>query len=83
MLTIWRPNILQQAIPLREPIKRIVALPHAPYESRQRIRDVLASVVTQVVYFSDRDLNRCVVLCFDDAVGGAALAGDVEVDDFS
>jgi len=73
------PHILQQPIPLTQPIQRIIALAHRAHEAAQRIYLVLASVAAVLVDFADRNLYRGVVFGFDDAVGGAALAGDVAI----
>jgi hypothetical protein len=43
----------------------------------------LACESTVLINLSDGDLDRCVVLGLDDAVGGAALAGDITEDEVS
>ena len=71
------PHALQKPIPLRQPIKTVIGLPHRPHESTHSIRLVLASVSAILIDFADGELDRGVVLGFDDAVGGGAFAGDV------
>ncbi len=71
------PHPLQKSIPLRQPVHTIIALPHTPHESAQRIRLVLASVAAVLVHLANGDLHRGVVFGFDNAVGGATFAGDV------
>lgn len=83
MLTRRRPDILQQPIPLSEPVERVIALTHAPNEPRERVGDILARIAARLIHLPDRDLYRCMVFCLDDAVGRVALAGDVEVDELS
>jgi hypothetical protein len=73
------PHILQQPIPLTQPIQRIIALAHRAHEAAQRVDLVLARIASVLVDFADGDLYRGVVFGFDDAVGGAAFAGDVAV----
>lgn len=77
MLTRGGPDVLQQPVLLSKPIQGVVALAHGPNETAQRICDVLASVAAGLVNLSNRDLNGCVVLGLDDAVGGTALTRDV------
>lgn len=72
-----RPDVLQVPITLGETVERVVALAAGPDESAQRIRLVLTSVATVLVDFADGDLDRRVVVGFDDTVGGVALAGHV------
>jgi hypothetical protein len=73
------PHVLQQSIPLTQPIQRIITLAHRAHEAAQRIDLVLARVASVFVHLADGDLHRGVVFGFDDAVGGAAFAGDVAV----
>jgi hypothetical protein len=73
------PHVLQQPVPLAQPVQRIVALAHRAHEAAQCVDLVLARVAAVLVHFADGDLHRGVVLGFDDAVGGAAFAGDVAV----
>lgn len=66
---------------MREPVEGVVALADGTDEAAEGVDDVLALDGTAVVVnLGDRDLDRSVVLGLDDAVGGTALAGDVEVD---
>lgn len=78
-LAACAPDVLQQTITLRQSVQGIVALAHGPYESAQGVDLVLARVSAVLINLADGDLDRCVVLGLDDAVGGAALAGDVTV----
>lgn len=72
------PNILQQTILLCQPVDGIIALAHRTNKTAKRIYVVLAGNSTSVlVNLGDRNLDRPVVFGLDDAVGGAALAGDV------
>jgi hypothetical protein len=73
------PDILQQAITLRQSVQGIVALAHSPYEAAQGVDLALACESAVLVNLSNGDLDGCVVLGLDNAVGGAALAGDVTV----
>lgn len=74
------PDVLDEAVALRETVQRIVALAHGPYESAEGVDVVLALDGTAVlVNLRNRDLDRGVVLGLDDAVRGAALARDVAV----
>jgi hypothetical protein len=73
------PDILQQTITLRQSVQGIVALAHSPYETAQSVDLALACESAVLVNLSNRYLDGCVVLGLDNAVGGAALAGDVTV----
>lgn len=56
----------------------VVALAHGADETAEGVHVVLAGDGTAVlVNLGDRNLDGTVVLGLDDAVGGAALAGDV------
>jgi hypothetical protein len=76
-LTASAPDILQQTISLRQSVQGIVALAHCSYKAAKGVDLALACVSAVLVNLADGDLDRCVVLGLDDAVGGAALAGDV------
>ena len=76
-LPVRTPHPLQEPVSLRQPVHAVVALSHSPHEPTERIRLVFARVPTVLVNFADGDLHGCVVFGFDDAVGGAAFAGDV------
>ena len=73
------PDVLQQTIPLRQSVEGIVALAHGSHEAAQGVDLALACESAVLINLANRDLDRCVVLCLDNAVGGAALAGDVTV----
>jgi len=75
------PNTLQKPIPLGKSIQRIVTLSPTPYKPTQRVHLVLARVPALLVDFAHADLYAGVVFGFDDAVGRAAFAGDVEIND--
>jgi hypothetical protein len=78
------PDVLDEAVALGETVESIVALAHGPNETAQGIDVVLALDGTAVlVNLGDRNLDRGVILGLDDAVGGAALARDVTVDEES
>jgi hypothetical protein len=68
------PDTLEEAVPLCEPVDAVVALAHGAYEAAERICLVLARVATVLIDFADADLDRRMVLGFDDASGGR-LAG--------
>ncbi len=76
------PHTLQVSIPLCQSVDTVVTLSHSAHESAKRICLVLAGVAAVFVDFGEAELHGCVVLGFDDAVGCAALAGDVTVGDF-
>lgn len=82
-LSCSRPNVLQQSIPLSKSVERIISLSTRPDETTESIGDVFAGGTAVLVDLGDRDLDGCVVLGFDDTVGGRALAWDVEVDELS
>lgn len=71
------PHSLQQPIPLRQPIQTIIALAHRADKAAEGIDLVLARVPAILVDFADGDLHAGVVFGFDDAVRGAAFAGDI------
>lgn len=71
------PHPLQQPIPLRQPIQTIIALAHRADKAAEGIDLVLARVPAILVDFADGDLHAGVVFGFDDAVRGAAFAGDI------
>jgi len=76
------PHILQEPIPLRQTVDAVVALAHGAHEAAQRVRLVLARVSAVLVHLGHRDLHARVVLGFDDAVGRAALAGNITGEKF-
>jgi hypothetical protein len=71
------PDVLEEAVALGEAVHAVVALAHGADEAAEGVDLVLASVTAVLVNLGDRDLDRAVVLGLDDAVGRAALAGDV------
>lgn len=71
------PDVLEEAVPLGEAVHAVVALAHGADEAAKSVDLVLASVTAVLVNLGDGDLDRAVVLGLDDAVGRAALAGDV------
>lgn len=73
------PDILQEPVLLRESVQRIVALGSRPHESAECVHLVLARVTAVLINLADGDLYAGVVLGFDDAVCGAAFAGDIAV----
>ena len=72
-----RPDALEEAVALCEPVDGVVGLAHGADEAGQGVDLVLAGVAAVLVDLCDADLHRGVVLGLDDAAGGAALAGDV------
>lgn len=72
------PDALEEAVPLGEPVHRVVRLAHGAHEAAEGICLVLARVAAVLVDLADAELDRGVVLGLDDAAGGAALAGDVD-----
>lgn len=71
------PDTLEVAVPLGEAVHAVVALAHCAHEAAKRVDLVLAGVAAVLVDLGDADLDGAVVLGLDDAVGRAALAGDV------
>lgn len=77
LLSARAPHALQEPVLLRQSVHAVVALPHRPHEPAQGVHLVLARVAAVLIDSADADLYRRVVLGCDDAVGCAALAGDV------
>jgi hypothetical protein len=74
------PDALDEAVALCEPVELVVALAHRPNEAAKGIDVVFALDCPAVlVDLGDGDLDRGVVLGFDDSIGSAALARDVAV----
>ena len=71
------PNVLQQTIPLCQPVQRVIALTHRPDKTAECVNLTLACEPTVVVNFANRDLDRRVVLGLDNAVGCAAFARNI------
>ena len=59
---------------------KCVSTHHAPHEPREREGGVLPVVDTGLVEVAHVHLHGSVILRLDEAVGPAALAGDVKVD---
>lgn len=65
---------------MREAVHGVVALAHGADEAAEGVDLVVALEGTTIlVDLRDGDLDGAVILGLDDAVGGAALAGDVTV----
>jgi hypothetical protein len=73
------PDVADVAITLAEAVQGVIALATGTDEAAESIALVLAGVATVLVDLADGDLDGGVVVGLDDAVGGAALAGDVAV----
>lgn len=77
-LSLGAPDVLQQTVTLSKAVHRVVALAHSTDETAQSINVVLSGDGAAVlVDLGDRNLDGAMVLGLDNAVGGAALAGDV------
>lgn len=76
-LSAGAPDVLEVAVTLSEAVHAVVGLAHGANEAAEGVGLGLASESAVLVDLGDADLNRAVVLGLDDAVGGAALAGDV------
>lgn len=76
-LSAGAPDVLEVAVTLSEAVDAVVGLAHGANEAAEGVGLSLASESAVLVDLGDADLNRAVVLGLDDAVGGAALAGDV------
>lgn len=77
-LSLTAPDVLEETVTLSQTVHGIVALTHGTDETAEGIDVVLAGNGTTVlVDLGNRDLDRAVILGVDDAVGSAALAGDV------
>ena len=64
-----RPDRLEEAVTLCEPVHAVVGLAHGADEARKGVDLVLASVATVLVNLSDADLDGGVILGLDDASG--------------
>ena len=74
------PDVLEETVALGEAVEGVVALTHGADEAAEGVDVVLAGDGAAVlVNLCHGNLNGAVVLGLDDAVGGAALAGDVAV----
>ena len=76
-LSLGAPHALKQAVPLCKPVQRVIALATRTNKPTESINLIFASVTAVLVNLANGDLHRGVVIGFDDAVGGAAFAGDV------
>jgi hypothetical protein len=79
-LSLSAPDALEEAVALGQSVEGVVALAHGSDETAEGVDVVLAlDGTTVLVNLGNGDLDRAVILGLDDAVGGAALAGDVKV----
>ena len=78
-LAVSRPDVLEVAVTLSEAVEGVVALAAGTNETAESVGLVLAGVAAVLVNLANGELDRGVVVGLDDAVGGAALAGDVAV----
>lgn len=77
-LSLRAPDTLEDAVPLRKPVHRVVALAHRPHKAAEGIDVVLALDGPAVLGdFRNGDLDGRMVLGLDDAICSAALARDV------
>ncbi|KAF1737510.1 hypothetical protein CRV24_003128 [Beauveria bassiana] len=77
-------HILDEAVTLSQAVHGVVGLAHGADEAAEGIDVGLARDGAAVlVNLGDGDLDRAVILGLDDAVGSAALAGDVAIDDLA
>ena len=76
-LSAGAPDVLEVAVTLGEAVDAVVGLAHGANEAAEGVGLSLAGESAVLVDLGDGDLNRAVVLGLDDAVGCAALAGDV------
>ena len=82
ILTTWNlsacgPDVLQESIPLSQSVEAVVTLGSRSDEAAESICLDLSGGSTTLIDLGDWDLDTGVVLGFDDAVGGTALAWDV------
>jgi hypothetical protein len=77
------PHALEVTVTLGQAVEGVVALTAGADETAHGVGLVLASVAAVLVNLADGDLDGGVVVGLDDPVGGAALAGHVEIDDLS
>lgn len=79
-LSLSRPDGLDEAVTLSQTVHGVVGLAHGADETAEGVDMCLAGNGTAVlVNLGNGDLDRAVILGLDDAVGSAALAGDVAV----
>lgn len=77
------PDVLDVTVTLSEAVDAVVRLAHGADETAKGVGLVLAGVASVLINLCDGDLDGTVILGSDDAVGGAALARDVKVDELS
>jgi hypothetical protein len=77
------PDVLEVTVTLGQTVEGVVRLAAGTDEAAERIGLALAGVAAVLVNLANGELDRGVVVGLDDAVGGAALAGHVEIDDLS
>lgn len=75
------PDLVEESSLLAKAVHRVIGLAHGANEASERKRCVLSGSATLGGNVGNGDLDRGVVLGADDAVGGAALAGDVAAQD--
>lgn len=78
-LSLGGPDVLEETVTLSEAVQRVVALATGADETAQGVDLALIGETAVLVNLADGDLDGGVVVGLDDAVGGAALAGDVAV----
>lgn len=79
-LSLGAPDVLDKTVTLSQAVHGVVGLAHGADETAEGVDVVLAGDGTTVlVDLGDGDLDRAVILGLDDAVGRAALAGDVAI----
>jgi hypothetical protein len=76
-LSAGAPDVLEVTVTLSEAVDAVVRLAHGADEAAESVGLGLAGESAVLVDLCDGDLDGTVVLGLDDAVGGAALAGDV------
>ena len=64
-----RPDGLEEAVLLCEPVEAVVGLAHGADEAREGVDLVLSGVATVLIDLADADLDGGVVLSLDDASG--------------
>ena len=75
------PHVLEVTVTLGQTVEGVIALATGADEAAESVGVVLAGVAAVLVNLADGDLDRGVVVGLDDAVGGAALAGHVAVEE--
>lgn len=75
------PDVLEVTVTLGQTVEGVVTLTAGTDEAAESEGLVLAGVATVLVNLADGELDGGVVVGLDDAVGGAALAGHVAVEE--